>query len=262
MRDTLNICFALGREVPQEPLVREIPFVCQKEEAPPVLLQSFGWQGTELSSLSSSSQTLQLLVSRHGALVPSFSISASLHSCSEEIARLTPWFPNLSMLEAALDTTWLSPWRHVSAGLPTSVSFSCPELWKILFSVAWRMSGDREERNGQSLPPALASAFKYMKPCGGAVVIRDECSFTEPVCWKSAVGLGAHEQSDNRINDGSCKPVDVDSRVGLSFWSQWASLCSSIETSGNSVGKPSYASSTAGPLLRESKDGLLGKHFP
>ena len=56
-----------------------------------------------------------------------------------------------------------------------------PEPWKILFPVASRLSGDREEGNGQPLLPAYASAFKYKKPCGGAVVTRDECSFTEAV---------------------------------------------------------------------------------
>lgn len=107
------------------------------------------------------------------------------------------------MLEASLDASWLFPWRHGSGGLSTSISSSCPEPWEILFPVASRMSEDWEERNGQPQPPACASAFKYKKPCGDAVVTRDEGSFTESVCSNSTVGLGANRQSGNWVHDSS-----------------------------------------------------------
>lgn len=160
------------------------------------------------------------------------------------------------MLEASLDASWLSPWRHGSGGLSTSISSSCPEPWEILFPVASRMSGDREERNCQPQPPACASTFKYKKPCGDAslqemkVPLLSLCAQIPQWEWV---------QTDNQATGYMIAPS---SRASLSFGSHWPCLCFSMQTPGSSVGKPSYGSSSAGPLLRESQDGLLGKHFP
>lgn len=44
------------------------------------------------------------------------------------------------------------------------------------------------------------------------MVTRDDCSFTESVCQKSTVGLGAQKLLDNHINDISCKPLDTDGK--------------------------------------------------
>lgn len=88
------------------------------------------------------------------------------------------------------------------------------------------------------------------------MVTRDDCSFTESVYQKSTVGLGAQKLLDNHINDISYKPLDMDGKRQLSFWSHWPSFCFPLQTPGRLVGKLSHSSSLAGPYLRESKDRL------
>lgn len=54
-RDILDVCSALGRKVPQEPFVTEIPLMCQKEGGPFRPIMELWEQGAVFSSLSSSS---------------------------------------------------------------------------------------------------------------------------------------------------------------------------------------------------------------